>query len=954
MNKIITLICLLLLTPLKIMGSHIIGGELTYVSLGNNQYEVTLIMYRDCAPSSTPFSSSYQLYIHNLDDNNSDIQTLSNPELNYIEYDALENDCIELPGNICVQQAIFTGIIEIENPEDNYTLFTQTCCRDEAVINIIDPLNQGSTFNTFIPSNEITTDNNSAIFNSYPPLGICLGDDISIDLSATDIDGDSLTYELTAPYNDINWTPPFSTVPWGSGYSSTYPIDASPPLAIDPNTGIITGTPSQLGMYIIAVKVSEYHNGVLINELIRDFRFLVVDCESTTAFFPETGWYCSSLTVDFTNQSQDADNYLWTFGDPTNPGFSTTIESPSYTYPSNGTYTVTLIADPGEICADTMSIEFPIIDAVYADFTTEEISCSNDLNFIPSGMYPPNATFSWNFGPGSSPGTSNLQSPTNIAYNTPGQHEVSLTVSYNTCDSTTTNYIESVAPVIDPQISSSDSLCFENNEFTFSAAGLYPSSCLFSWDFGINASIPNSTLAIQPGVSFNTSGIQEISLTLDYNDCLYSTYDSVYLYPFQNINFSASDVEDCEPFTVLFTPNILNTDFVYNWDFQGPTNTAPLPIHTFMDGFYDISLEVMDTTSGCVYSHFIEDYIHAKPTANAEFSILSESPQCFDGHSFDFQSLEYFHPLSSAIWDFGNYAQPQTYSSENPENILFSEGGTHQITLNIELDGCDSYHTENIHVHPEENPVILSNYPIDCEPLEVNFQTNLNTANYNFTWDLALDTSNLAEPSFTYYSGDYDISLNLLNTETNCEFNLFEENYVHVEPQPVASFNILNESFFYDDEIWIESHAENSTNYLYDFGTGYTTVEENPIYTYPGIWDYEITQYAMNDIGCIDSITNSIFIDYPFTIYLPNAFTPNDDNHNDTFYADLYRVDYYEMKIFNRWGEMVFDGSGEKPIWDGKSKRGYDCAQGSYVYTINYHSLEHGWGKLNGSITLLR
>ena len=103
--------------------------------------------------------------------------------------------------------------------------------------------------------------------------------------------------------NDMNPTeispPPFNVIPWNVGYSENYPIDSDPIISINSETGIITGTPNQIGLYIIGIKVSEFRNGIFLNQIIRDFRFLVVDCNVTTASFPLTNWYCNSLTVDF-------------------------------------------------------------------------------------------------------------------------------------------------------------------------------------------------------------------------------------------------------------------------------------------------------------------------------------------------------------------------------------------------------------------------------------------------------------------------------------------------------------------------------------------------------------------------------------------------------------------------------------------------------------------------------
>jgi gliding motility-associated-like protein len=949
-TKYINLFIIGLCFQFSAIASHIIGGELTYISLGDNEYEVTLTMYRDCDPTSATFELEYTLSIFNDDSNSpSEFVTMFNPTFTLIEYDALENDCLELPDGICVEQAIFTQTITITSPEDNFTLYVSACCRDENVINLFDPSGQGSTFTTSIPSNLIAQDNNSATFVNYPPLGICLGDNIEVDLSASDIDGDSLVYELTSPYNDLATNPPFSTVNWSVGYSANYPVDASPNISINSQTGIITGSPNQMGMYIIAVKVSEYNNGVLINELIRDFRFLVVDCELTTASFPQTDWYCSGLTVEFTNESLDADDYLWTFGDPLNPNYSTTDIAPSYTFPAEGTYTVTLIANPGDICADTMITELPIFYDITPDFTTEPITCSNDLNFIPTGNYPPGTNFVWDFGPGATPQTSSNEYPLSIAFNSPGLHNVSFNISINTCDTLEVNDIESFEPVIDPLISVLDSQCFVNNSFDFEALGSYPQNVTFDWDFGSNTTTPISQNQNPSNINFTSGGDHQITLIVNYNDCPYPTTENVYVHPNIDLNFTADNIEDCEPLQVEFTPNIISNTYEYNWNFDGTNYNQPNPSHTFSAGNYDINVDITDTNSGCVYNHFIPNYIISKPQADARFDILSLSPQCFENNSFNFNALTTFNPMCTPLWNFGINAQAQFSSNQMPSDINFEIGGIQYIQLEILLDGCNSIVYDSVYVHPEEFPEIYSTNPIHCEPLSIDFSTNSSTINYSFYWDLSTAVSNAAEPSATYMAGDYDVNLELQNLETGCPISIFLEDYVHVEAQPISNFTVGSFTFLYDDEVWIENLAQHSTNYLYDFGTGYTSTDEEPIYTYPSLWDYLVTQYAMNDIGCIDSSTIDVFIDYPFTFYLPTAFSPNGDNINDEFYAEFYKVDSYDMTIFDRWGQVVFSGSGKQPTWKGENAQ-----QGTYNYLINYNTIEEGLKRISGFITLIR
>ena len=102
---------------------------------------------------------------------------------------------------------------------------------------------------------------------------------------------------------------------WEDSYSDFYPMDSDPIINIDSQTGLITGTPTQEGYYVIGVKVEEYRNGVYLGEIIRDFRFLVVDCEVATSSVPIADIYCDGLTVSFENESENAFSYYWDFGD---------------------------------------------------------------------------------------------------------------------------------------------------------------------------------------------------------------------------------------------------------------------------------------------------------------------------------------------------------------------------------------------------------------------------------------------------------------------------------------------------------------------------------------------------------------------------------------------------------------------------------------------------------------
>ena len=84
--------------------------------------------------------------------------------------------------------------------------------------------------------------------------------------------------------------------------------------------------------------------------------------------------------MNFINDSELATNYLWEFGDPTNPSANSTLESPSYTYPDTGTYVINLITEPGTECADTVQHELLLkYSTLEADFNYAILDCDDEV-----------------------------------------------------------------------------------------------------------------------------------------------------------------------------------------------------------------------------------------------------------------------------------------------------------------------------------------------------------------------------------------------------------------------------------------------------------------------------------------------------------------------------------------------------------------------------------------------
>ena len=118
--------------------------------------------------------------------------------------------------------------------------------------------------------------------------------------------------------------------------------------------------------------------------------------------------------------------------------------------------------------------------------------------------------------------------------------------------------------------------------------------------------------------------------------------------------------------------------------------------------------------------------------------------------------------------------------------------------------------------------------------------------------------------------------------------------------------------------------------------------------------EYILNMIAYSNEQCTDTITEEIgtiqLNDY-ISLNLPNIITPNGDFINDFFEPDgltqLY--DCGSLKIYNRWGELIFDSNGHSLSWDGRSFDGELVKTGEYFYIMELSSLIY-----KGHITVLK
>lgn len=207
----------------------------------------------------------------------------------------------------------------------------------------------------------------------------------------------------------------------------------------------------------------------------------------------------------------------------------------------------------------------------------------------------------------------------------------------------------------------------------------------------------------------------------------------------------------------------------------------------------------------------------------------------------------------------------------------------------------------------------------------------------NFLSD-SLDISNLIADNYQL------VVLDNNNCRDTSNFLLIDTNYHNI------SINYNSTIMEPDEPIdFFQNSIDSSIVNNWSFGDDSTSIEYEPthIYKYPG--DYTVCLIAGNEFNCFDTSCLEITI-FPSEIIIPNIFSPNNDVVNDEFV--IYGInDLFDIKIYNRWGNLVFDQNPYENNWNGENSNGKKLSEGQYFYILKNDQEQI---KLNGSVMLVR
>lgn len=431
-----------------------------------------------------------------------------------------------------------------------------------------------------------------------------------------------------------------------------------------------------------------------------------------------------------------------------------------------------------------------------------------------------------------------------------------------------------------------------------------------------------------------------------------------------SINGIPNDTTGCVPLTVNFRDTIGNA-VKYIWDFgDGTSNvstTTPNVSHTYNTiGYFLVMLVAIDSST-CNIADTSYTHIRVKDNeAKLDFDYL-KLPPC-DSLKFQFNNLSIAPPgfpftTQSFEWDFGDGTKIITDTT----NIIhqFPSIGTYTIRMTL-LD--TGYCNSNDYVEKIINitDLVKANFvqpPFACVNQPLTF-INTSIGGETYLWDFGDGTTSTEESPIHIYptQGKYRVVLTATNLNScNLVDSLVYDIYVY--DAPISSFTFSPVVPPENAPVTFINTSVGGVFYKWIFGDGdsiLTSKRDTLISHYYNRSGVNTTCLIVYNLaGCTDTTCVDILATVVPLLDVPNAFTPNGDGVNDLVKVRGFGIAKMDWKIYNRWGQMVFQTVSISEGWDGKYK-GVLQPQEVYVYVLDVTFTDGTSFRKKGDITLLR
>ena len=644
---------------------------------------------------------------------------------------------------------------------------------------------------------------------------------------------------------------------------------------------------------------------------------------------------CNNDLVVFTNNSTGANlNYLWDFGD----GDTSTATNPGHIFNSQldttTSFTISLTAVDTNGCDSTLqqniTVSIPVAD-FFPDTTSKD--CPPFIAQFNDSSTTDVITWSWNFG--DSTVSSSLPEPAHT-YSFAGIYDVILIVTNDDgCMDTISK--DSLIFVGGPSgnfIFTIDTTgCFDTVTFV----GQTQNTDSIKWVFddgavGIGDSIVHPYM--NPGFYF------PVMVITDSSGCSVNipTSSAVQIIgPSFGVTASSID-ENCTNSDGIATafPTGGPAPFAYTWNTGDNTQT----IAGLSAGVYFVTTT---DSIGCIDSTFI--------TVNATFPTFTTT--------FSTTDAICLNPNGTATVSVsGNASPPYSFTWSDAQNGQTATGltqGVYEVTI-TDVFNCFTIDSITVNIIFPTLTATFSTTNAICANFDGTAAiTGISggTTPYTYAWP----NSQFGNTVAGLQAGSYEVTI----TDANgCNGTGTAVIIADTFPTFPAFFTDTNDVWAEIPITFIDDSSYSSfpvTTWQWDFGdaTVITNINNTSItHIYTNAGTYTATLTITDTEGCTDSITSVIRIAAGIYTPIPNVFTPNEDGINDVYRIPSSGVEYFDLKIFNRWGQLLFETNQPQREWNGRNFAGEPCPDGTYFMFLEYAFSEDVIQKVQQTIMLLR
>lgn len=425
------------------------------------------------------------------------------------------------------------------------------------------------------------------------------------------------------------------------------------------------------------------------------------------------------------------------------------------------------------------------------------------------------------------------------------------------------------------------------------------------------------------------------------------------------------------------------------WEFGDYRNPSTLkdPYH-YYKYFGDYTIKhVVENTRGCTDSAYVKIKIEGPVPS---FDIISDTVACMP---FTARFKNTSQKTKDFIWFFGD-PTGNKLSTKKDTNVSFTY--TKPGIYNIYLFGNDSVVNPNAGgaiyyckatfpdtsqaIHPIRRIIILPIPKVDfgtdsvqCLEKPIQVRDRSDSIYKRYKWVLkGIDSTETANKVSYLNTGKDTGMFTIKYTPWYTPKGPYQRQCYDTITKTIRITDIKAEFDFVKDPLCpiytFTNTSRSSTSIKWDFnhgasGDNNTSTANVVTHNYvPDKGKFYPSLAVENRYGCKDTIFTELDVDFNIKAILPNVFTPGDlDGLNDAYDIVMENVETYDLKIYNRWGLLVYsskiDGVGNDGInWNGKAKgNGQDCPEGTYFYIFNYkHKCEDKKREGHGAITLIR